>query len=124
MPPTEDPLSTRVEVDHELEMNRKFFTNPETTILVRMEGDYFKSQGIFHNDLIVADCALEPQDGRLVVVMEKGKQLVRRLSRKGGREVLVTDDRPSTLLEVGGKGNVRVIAVVTHAIHVIPEMPD
>lgn len=121
MLPNEDPLSTDGEVDCELEMNRHIFKNPETTIIVRMEGDYFKSQGIFHNDLVVADCALEPQDGRLVVVMVKGRQLVRRLSRRGRREVLLTDDRPSPLMEVGSKRSIRIIAVVTHTIHVLPE---
>jgi len=121
MLPNEDPLSTDREVDCELEMNRQIFKNPETTIIVRMEGDYFKSRGIFHNDLVVADCALEPQDGRLVVAMIKGRQVIRRLSRQGRREVLVTDDGPTPLLEVEGKRSVRIIAVVTHTIHVLPD---
>jgi DNA polymerase V len=121
MLPNEDSLPAESEADCELEMNRHIFKNPETTIIVRMDGDYFKSQGIFHNDLVVADCAIEPQDGRLVVAMVKGQQIVRRLSRKGKREVLLTDDRPSTLMEVGGTRRVRIIAVVTHSIHVLPE---
>jgi DNA polymerase V len=121
MSPNEDSLSTDNEVDCELEMNQHIFKNPETTIIVRMDGDYFKSQGIFHNDLVVADCAIEPQDGRLVVAMVRGQQIVRRLSRQGTREVLVTDDGPSALMEVGGARMVRIIAVVTHTIHVLPE---
>jgi SOS-response transcriptional repressor LexA len=121
MLPNEEPLSADNEVDCELEMNRQIFKNPETTIIVRMDGDYFKSQGIFHNDLIVADCAIEPQDGRLVVAMVRDRQIVRRLSLRGKREVLVTDDGPSALVEVGGARRARIIAVVTHTIHVLPE---
>jgi SOS-response transcriptional repressor LexA len=121
MLPNEDSLSAESEVDCELEMNRQIFKNPETTIIVRMDGDYFKSQGIFHNDLVVADCAIEPQDGQLVVAMVRGRQIIRRLSRQGNSEVLVTDDGPSALIEVGGARKVRLIAVVTHTIHVLPE---
>jgi DNA polymerase V len=121
MLPNEDSLSAESEVDCELEMNRQIFKNPETTIFVRMDGDYFKSQGIFHNDLLVADCALEPQHGRLVVAMVRGLQIVRRLSLQGEREILIVDDGPSALIEVGGKKKVRIIAVVTHSIHLLPE---
>ncbi len=84
-------------------MNRQIFKNPETTIIVRMDGDYFKSQGNFHNDLVVADCAIEPQNGRLVVAIVRGQQLVRRLSQRGKSQIRVTDDGPGALAEVRGR---------------------
>ena len=118
---TRNPETKDDDVDYELEMNRHIFTNPESTIIVKMKGDFFKSQGIFHNDLVVADSALEPRDGRLVVAMVKGEQLVRRLAMRGEKELLVTDDGPSAVIEVGGKRTVRIIAVVTHTIHVVPD---
>jgi DNA polymerase V len=108
-------------VDQTLDLNEHIFRNPEMTIMVRMKGDFFKSQGVFHRDMIIADCSQEPRDGQLVVAMIDGEELVRRLSRRGQRVFLVVDDGPAELIEIGSRRNVRVVAAVTHTIHILSD---
>src|SRR5438270_2409420 len=79
------------EIDRRLDLNEHIFRNPAMTIMVRMKGDFFKSQGVFHMDLVIADCSLEPRDGQLVVAVIDGEELVRRLSRREQRSFLVVD---------------------------------
>lgn len=108
------------EIECWVDLNRHVFKNPEATITLWMEGDHFRSHGVFHDDLVIADCSLEPRDGQLVVAMMEGARAVRRLSRRSGREFLVTDDGPGASVEIGGGRNVQIIAVVTHTVHIIP----
>ncbi len=108
------------EVDQRLDLNEHIFRNPEMTIMVRMKGDFFKSQGIFHNDMVIADCSLEPRNGQLVVAMIEGEEVVKRFSRRGEKEFLVVDDGPCELIEIGSRRSVRILAPVTHTIHNLP----
>ena len=57
------------EIDQRLDLNEHIFRNPAMTIMVRMKGDFFKSQGVFNRDMVIADCSLEPQDRQLVVAV-------------------------------------------------------
>lgn len=107
------------EVEGRLDLNRHIFRNPEATIIFRMKGDAFKSQGIFDGDLLIADFSLKPNPGQLVVVIINGKRLVKRLLRLGNKLYLVDDAGPCELIEVGENNNVQMLAVVTFTIHTI-----
>ncbi len=108
------------EVGQRLDLNEHIFRNPEMAIMVRMKGDFFKSQGIFHGDMVIADCSLEPKDGQLVVAMIEGEEVVRRFSRHGEKELLVVDEGLCELAVIGCGRAVRVLAAVTHTIHILP----
>ena len=107
------------EVEGRLDLHRHIFRNPEATMILRMKGDGFKSQGLFGGDLLIADVSLKPNPGQLVVVLINGQQAIKRLSRLGDKLYLIDDNGPCKLIEAGENNNVQMLAVVTFTIHTI-----
>lgn len=119
--PAGTPASADDEVDRRLDLNRHIFKNPESTLMAWMRGDGFRSAGVFDGDLLIADISLDPRPGQLVVVKADGEQRVMRLSERGGRLFLTADDGPCELIELGGRREINILAVVTFTIHTIPD---
>jgi DNA polymerase V len=109
------------EMEGRLDLNHHIFRNPESTMMVWMKGDAFKSEGVFDGDLVIADSSLKPQPTQLVVVLINGQQRIRRLTRLEEKLYLTTDNGPSELIEVEGNSSVQILAVVTFTIHTIPD---
>lgn len=113
------PSSADDEIEERLDLSRHIFKNPEATMILRMKGDAFKSQGVFNGDLLIADVSLEPYPGQLVVVLINGQRTVKRLARLGDKLYLRDDNGPCELIEAEGNKNIKMVAVVTFTIHTI-----
>jgi DNA polymerase V len=108
------------EVEDRLDLNRHIFKKPESTMMVWMQGDGFRDEGVFDGDLLVADASVKPGEGNLVVVLVGQEQLIKKVTRRGGQLFLVDGTGPSEIIEVSAPG-VKILAVVTFTIHTIPE---
>lgn len=107
------------DLEGRLDLNSHIFSNPEDTIILRMKGGGFKSQGVFDGDLLIADISVKPNLGQLVVVLINGQQAIKRLSRLGDKLYLTEDTGPCKLIEAEGNNNIKMLAVITFTIHTI-----
>jgi DNA polymerase V len=108
------------EVEDRLDLNRHIFKKPESTMMVWMQGDGFKDEGVFDGDLLVADSSVKPREGNLVVVLAGQEQLIKKVARRGGQLFLVDGSGPSEMTDISDPG-IKILAVVTFTIHTIPE---
>lgn len=115
------PTPADDEVDCELDLNQHIFKNPETTMMVWMLGDGFKDDGVYDGDLLVADSSLRPREDNLIVVRVGADQLIKKVVRCGEALYLMDGTGPSEMIELKDTSDVKIIAVVTFAIHTIPD---
>mgnify|MGYP001095608204 CR=1 FL=1 len=67
------------QVERVLDINDLVVKHPASTFFVRVEGDSMEGAGIFSNDTLVIDRAIEPKDGHIVVAAVNGEMVVKRL---------------------------------------------
>jgi DNA polymerase V len=115
------PFPADDEVDEQLDLSRHIFKNPETTMMVWMQGDGFKDDGVFDGDLMIADSTVQPGEGNLAVVRVGREQLIKKVIRRGGALYLMDGGGPSEMIELKDTPDVKVLAVVTFTIHTIPD---
>ncbi len=58
--------------------------HPAATFVVRVSGFSMSGAGIFDGDLLVVDRSIKPRSGQIVVAINDGDMLVKRLKRKKG----------------------------------------
>lgn len=87
--------------DGEIKLIRELVSHPGFTIPVRIQGDDLTDLGIYDNDILVGDGALQPSPGKTIIMMASTGLIVRHLSGLW----LVSDSYP------------HIMAVATHVIH-------
>lgn len=74
-----------------LNLNDLLVKHPTATYFLRASGHEMAGAGIADGDLLVVDRAMEPADGRIVIVTLDEAFAVRRLRRRAGRWILETE---------------------------------
>lgn len=69
-------------IEQTIDLNTAFIKNPNTTFLVKVQGDSMEKAGILHGDLLAVDRSLEPKDKSIVIAAIDGELTVKRLSIK------------------------------------------
>jgi DNA polymerase V len=69
-------------VEDKIDLNTKFIKNPNTTFLVKVQGDSMKKAGIYQGDFLAVDRSLKPKDKDIVIASVDGELTVKRLSVK------------------------------------------
>lgn len=69
-------------IEQTIDLNTVFIKNPNTTFLVKVQGDSMEKAGILHGDLLAVDRSLEPKDKSIVIAAIDGELTVKRLSIK------------------------------------------
>ncbi|QNT78411.1 LexA family protein [Entomobacter blattae] len=68
----------------DLDLYEHLITHPSATFFLRVEGESMQGFGIFHDDLLIVDRALDAQSGDIVIAAVDGeltcKQLVKKMS--------------------------------------------
>ena len=110
--PADDAIERRLSLDAHL------IRQPESTFLMRVQGDALAGAGIRDGDLLVVDRALPPATGSLVVAVVDGAFALVRLGRDaGGRRVLQSahPEHPDWVL--GDGRELAIWGVARWAIH-------
>lgn len=76
------------QVERVLDINDLVVTHPEATFYVRVAGDSMIDAGIFPNDVLVVDRAIEARHGMIVVAAVNGELVVKELHKNGNRHEL------------------------------------
>lgn len=112
--PADDYIEARID------LNRELIASPLSTALMRVCGDAMAADGIVDGDLLVIDRSQSPRPGRLVVALEGGVFILRRLCRGAAGLQLEASDgcTPSVPVE-----QVEIWGVVTQAVHHLVAAP-
>jgi DNA polymerase V len=68
-----------------IDLNAHLIRRPESTYLIRVQGDSMIDAGIFDGDLLVVDRSIEPTTGDIVIAIVNGGFTVKKLYRNGSK---------------------------------------
>jgi DNA polymerase V len=102
-------------VEKTLDLHELLVTQPASTFFGRAEGVSMINAGIFPNDILVINRALEPVPGKIVVCAVNGELTVKCLARDG--ENWIHPAYPD--IPIHDELEMVIWGVVTHAIHVL-----
>ncbi|WP_020404743.1 LexA family protein [Gracilimonas tropica] len=103
-----------------LDLEELIVHHPTATFYVRAEGSAMQASGIHNGDILVVDRSLHPQDGAIVIAAIDEEPVIRRLIKRSGRILLVSDDLKLEPYAIYSDTNWMVWGVVTHVIHKYP----
>ena len=106
-------------VERRLDLNEHLIKHKEATFFVRVNGDSMTGAGIFDNDLLVVDRAINPEVGRIVVASINGELTVKRLMRNEGKMWLVAENSAYAPIEMKEGMEFVIWGVVTSAVHTL-----
>jgi DNA polymerase V len=104
-------------VEKTLDLNELLVTQPAATFFGRAEGVSMINAGIFPNDILVINRAIEPTPGKIVICAVNGELTVKRLERDGERWVLKAENPDYPDIPLHDELEMVIWGVVTHAIH-------
>lgn len=112
--PADDYIEARID------LNRELIPSPLSTYLMRVCGDAMAGDGIVDGDLLVIDRSVSPRPGRLVVALEAGVFIHRRLRRSEGVLRLEASDGVTPPIPLA---QAEIWGVVIHAVHHLTPAP-
>lgn len=106
-------------IEDTLDLNAFLIRHPAATFLVRVQGESMVDAGIYPEDILVVDRALEPGDRSVVVVALDGELTVKRMRRRGGRVFFEAENPEYPPIEVSPDTSLHIWGVVTYVIHAL-----
>ncbi len=103
-------------VDKEIDLNEMLIAHPAATIFAKINGTELEPYGISDGDILIVDTAIEPEDGKLILVDLSGNFTVKNYRLVEGEEFLESHDRQYLPLSIG-ELNYKPIGVITAIIH-------
>ncbi len=104
------------QVERVLDINDLVVKHPASTFFVRVSGDSMEGAGIFHNDVLVVDRAIEHSDGKIVVAAVNGELVVKRLSSQRGILMLLSENPSYAPIKVSEEEECFVWGVVVGSV--------
>jgi DNA polymerase V len=104
-------------VEKTLDLNELLITQPAATFFGRAEGVSMINAGIFPNDILVINRAIEPTPGKIVICALNGELTVKRLERDGENWILKAENPDYPDIPLRNELELVIWGVVTHAIH-------
>jgi DNA polymerase V len=103
-------------IEQGLDLNQHLVKRPETTFLLKVQGDSMKKVGIYNGDILIVDRSLEPADGKIVIAALDGELTVKRLSIKSTGMWLVPENDHYLPIPVRENSDMVIWGVVTATI--------
>ena len=104
-------------VDKKLDLNEHLIKHPASTFFVKVKGDSMVGAGINSGDILIVDRSLEPKDKRIVVAVVNGDFTVKRISKRGDKLSLLSENPKYSPIEIKDGMDFEVWGVVVHVIH-------
>jgi DNA polymerase V len=104
-------------VESKLDLNEYLIKHPASTFCVKVKGDSMVGAGINTGDILIVDRSLEPKDKRIIVAVVNGDFTVKRVSKRGDKLSLVSENPKYDPIEIKDGMDFEVWGVVVHVIH-------
>ena len=106
-------------IETHLNLNTHLIKHPAATFFVIAEGDSMTGAGIRSGDMLIVDKSLEAANGSIVIAAIDGELTVKRLSRSGGRVLLLPENSDFVPLEITNEQDLVIWGVVVYVIHTV-----
>lgn len=113
------PNQASEKVAETLDLNELLIKRPSTTFLLRVYGTSMINAGIFDNDIVIVDRALQATDGKIVIAAVNGELTVKRLSIERNRVELLPENDAFPKIEITSDTEFQILGVVTNVIHAL-----
>ena len=104
-------------IEAELDLNEHLISHPAATYFVRVAGNSMIDAGIFDDDILIVDRAIEPANKRIVIAILDGELTVKRLYIREGRWFLSPENEAVPNLEITSDSDLIIWGVVIYSIH-------
>lgn len=103
-------------IEDTIDLNEQFIRKPETSFLVKVQGDSMKNVGIYNGDMLVIDKSLNAKDKDIVIAAIDGELTVKRLSMKSTGTWLVPENDDYDPILVREESDLVIWGVVTSVL--------
>ncbi len=104
-------------IEDRLDLNEHLIKHPSATYFVRVDGYSMLEAGIFPDDILIVDRALEAVNKKVVIAVLNGELTVKRLVIENGIYYLKPENPEYNTIEISPEDNFSVWGVVTYVIH-------
>ena len=99
-----------------IDLNAHLVRRPESTYLLRVQGDSMIGEGIFEGDMLVVDRSIEPTSGNIVIAVVNGEFTVKKLYRNGSKVELLPANPRCKKITFSEGSELEIWGVVTNSI--------
>ena len=104
-------------IEEHLDLNEHLISHPSATFFVTVAGYSMVDAGIYPEDILIVDRAVEPTHKKIVIAVVDGELTVKRLYKKSGRWFLAPENPEFESLEITRDINFHIWGVVIYSIH-------
>ena len=106
------PSPAEDHIEETLDLNDYMVERPETTFMLRVEGESMKDAGILPNDILVVDRSLQAKHNKIVIAAIDGQLTVKRLFHRGGLIKLMPENSAYPEIEMEQESDLLIWGVV------------
>lgn len=106
------PSPAEDHVDETLDLNDYMVRRPDSTYMLRVEGESMKDVGILPNDILVVDRSLNAVHNKIVIAAIDGELTVKRLFHRGGLIKLLPENSAYPEIELESEADLVIWGVV------------
>ena len=106
------PSPAEDHVEDTLDLNEYMVQRPDSTFMLRVEGESMKNAGIMPNDILVVDRSLKAAHKKIVIAAIDGELTVKRLYQRGGLIKLQPENPAYPEIELESEADLVIWGVV------------
>ena len=106
-------------IEATLDLNEHLISHPAATFFVKVQGFSMINAGIYPDDMLIVDRALEAVSGKVIVAIFEGDLTIKRLLIENEKWFIVPENEEFSPIEITEETDFSVWGVVTYAIHKI-----
>jgi DNA polymerase V len=106
------PSPAEDHVDDTLDLNEYMVQRPDSTFMLRVEGESMKNVGIMPDDILVVDRSLKASHRKIIIAAIDGELTVKRLYHRGGLVKLLPENPAYPEIELESEAELVIWGVV------------
>ena len=106
------PSPAEDHIEETLDLNEYMVQRPDTTFMLRVEGESMKNAGIMPNDILVVDRSLKAAHNKIVIAALDGELTVKKLFHRGGLIKLMPENPAYSDIEIEDESQLHIWGVV------------
>ena len=110
------PTPAEDHIEDTLDLNQYLVEHPDSTYMLKVEGESMLDIGIFPNDILVVDRAIEASHNKIVIAAVNGQLTVKRLYNRGGLIKLVPENKNYPTIQLDKESELHIWGVVVGSI--------
>ena len=106
------PTQAEDHIEETLDLNDYMVQRPDSTFMLRVEGESMKDAGILPDDILVVDRSLKASHNKIVIAALDGELTVKRLFHRGGLIKLMPENAEFSDIEIEQESDLLIWGVV------------